>query len=115
MAIKKKYSVKEATVQTDIKIGSSKIKARVMEMLCKRGAPNPGLPIEIKNDKEITKAMLSSMLNNQGKKRKEFKVLWKDSKDDLEKEIKKNKEQAEKLNDVSNKKKQYLKKYRSEK
>ena len=115
MSIKKKYSMKEATVQTDIKIGSSKIKAHVMQMLGKRGAPNPGLSKDINNNEETTSNTLRSMLKITFEKRKMFKNLWKDSKDELEKEIKKNKEQSEKLNEVSKKKKEYYKIYRSEK
>ena len=107
--------MKEAAVQTDIKIGSSKIKAQVMQMLGKRGAPNPDLSKDINNDEEITSNMLRSMLNISIKRRKKFKNLWKDSEDVLEKEIKKNKEQAEKLNDVRKKKKEYYKMYKSEK
>ena len=63
MAIKMKHSVKEAEVQTDIKIGSSNIKARVMSLLVKRGAPNPNLPKDKENEEETTFDMLRSMIN----------------------------------------------------
>ena len=39
MAIKKLYAAKTVAVQTEIKVGSNKVKAMAMELLGKRNSP----------------------------------------------------------------------------
>ena len=101
-------------MQTEIRVGANKLKARVMELLSKRNYSRAAAKCKQPKDDEVTCQYLRKALRAALTKKRKLKKSWMTCKEGLEAEIKKGEEQAERLEEERYKRREYHQKYKSQ-